>query len=225
MKLSSWCWVVESTGTYSRERVAILEACFVQVREVYAHPPFPIGFLDHHHVCQPVGVIYFSNKACLLQFANSFCYRSVPFLGKHPLLRRTPASSDGWVEKKTIHSACVPWLRGRFLACPHGSKRICPGLLWEKSWALGESLGWWGCRSLWFDLVWSRRGVSPRVFLLVPPLFGALLCSWSIDDRPSPASQYSIRAQLANLLATPLLHTRWGIWSSGGRSKLQPSTS
>ena len=96
MKLSSWCWVVESTSTYSRERVAILEACFVQVREVYAHPPFPIGFLDHHHVCQPVGVIYFSDEACLLQFSN-FCYCSIPFLSEHPL-----PLTDGWKRKRYI---------------------------------------------------------------------------------------------------------------------------
>ena len=35
----------------SRERVSILGARFFQVREVYAHPPFSIGFLDHYYVC------------------------------------------------------------------------------------------------------------------------------------------------------------------------------
>ena len=77
--------------------MAILGARLVHVRKVYPHPPFPIGFLDHYHICQPIRVVYFSNEAYFLQFANFFCYFLVSFLGEHPLLL-----IDGWKRRRYI---------------------------------------------------------------------------------------------------------------------------
>ena len=50
---------------YLWEWIAVLRASLVEVREVYTHPPFTIGLFNHDHVCQPVGVVYFSDEVCL----------------------------------------------------------------------------------------------------------------------------------------------------------------
>ena len=66
-----------------QKRVAILRARLVQVHKVYAYPPLPIGFLDHHHIRQLVGIVNFSDEVCLLQLADFFHYSSILFLGEH----------------------------------------------------------------------------------------------------------------------------------------------
>ena len=66
MKLRSWFIAVESTKvSILWEWVAILRASFVEVREIYAHPPFSIGLFNHDDVGQPVQVIYFLDEVCL----------------------------------------------------------------------------------------------------------------------------------------------------------------
>ena len=56
------CWVYEEVNT--REWVAVLGARFVQVSEVYTHPPLAIRFFDHHYIGQPFRIIYLSNEIC-----------------------------------------------------------------------------------------------------------------------------------------------------------------
>ena len=43
--------------------VAILWACLIQVCEV--HPPFAIGFFNHHYIGQPVRVVDIPNESYL----------------------------------------------------------------------------------------------------------------------------------------------------------------
>ena len=50
----------------SCKRVVILWASFIQAREIYARSPFPVGFLDHYHICQPIRIVYFFDEARLL---------------------------------------------------------------------------------------------------------------------------------------------------------------
>ena len=92
MKLKSSCLAVESTKLSIRGMgncylsvgwVTVLGAGFVEIHEINAHSPFSIGFLDHDHICQPVGVVYFPNEICMEQLLNFFSYSFVSFLSEH----------------------------------------------------------------------------------------------------------------------------------------------
>ena len=68
MKLRSWFLAVESTKVsilWEWEWVAIFRASFVEVHEIYTHPPFSIGLFNHDDVCQPVRVVYFWDEIYL----------------------------------------------------------------------------------------------------------------------------------------------------------------
>ena len=49
-------------GIYPREGIAVFWARPIEIREIDAHPPLSIRFFDHDHICQPVGVVYFSDE-------------------------------------------------------------------------------------------------------------------------------------------------------------------
>ena len=49
-----------------QEGLTIVGARLIQVGEIYAYPQFSAGFLDHHYVCQPVGVVNLPNEIRLL---------------------------------------------------------------------------------------------------------------------------------------------------------------
>ena len=71
MKLKSWYLVVESNQSiYPRKWIAVFQAGFIEVREVYTHPPFSISLFNHDDVRQPIGIVYFSDEICLKQFSN-----------------------------------------------------------------------------------------------------------------------------------------------------------
>ena len=69
-----------------RYGVVIFGPCFVQVHEVYTHPPLSIDLFDHYYVGQLVGVVNLPNEFCILKFANLFGYGLVLFLGEYLLL-------------------------------------------------------------------------------------------------------------------------------------------
>ena len=62
-----------------------------EVGEVHAHPQLSISFLNHHHVCQSIGVVNLPNETYLLKFADFFSYGLISLRGEHLLLL-----SDGW---------------------------------------------------------------------------------------------------------------------------------
>ena len=66
--------------------VAVLRASLIEVCEIYAHPPFSIGFFNHDHVCQPIGIVHFSDEIRLKQLSNFFGYGFVPFLNEYSFL-------------------------------------------------------------------------------------------------------------------------------------------
>ena len=68
----------------SWEGVDVLWTSFVQVGEVYTHPPLPIRLLNHYYVSQPFGVIEFFNEAYAQQLVNFFSYGLVLFLCEDP---------------------------------------------------------------------------------------------------------------------------------------------
>ena len=65
---------------------AVFGAGLIEVREVYAHPPFSIGLFNHDHVGQPIGVVYFLDEVCLKQLSNFLSYGFVPLLSEYSFL-------------------------------------------------------------------------------------------------------------------------------------------
>ena len=61
---------------------AIFRASLVNIGKVNAKLPFSICLLDENHISQPVGIIYFSDKSGLEEFADLFVDRLLPFWGK-----------------------------------------------------------------------------------------------------------------------------------------------
>ena len=47
------------------EGIDVLWTCLVQVGEVYAHPPSPIGLFYQDHIGDPIGVLTLSNESRL----------------------------------------------------------------------------------------------------------------------------------------------------------------
>ena len=71
---------------YSWEWVAILRVSFVEVREIYAHPPFSVGLLNHDDIYQPIGVVHFSDEICLKQLSYFLGNGFVPLLSEYLFL-------------------------------------------------------------------------------------------------------------------------------------------
>ena len=47
------------------ERKTIFWTGLVEVGEVHAHPPFPVGLLHQHYISQPLGVVDFLDDLCI----------------------------------------------------------------------------------------------------------------------------------------------------------------
>ena len=58
---------------------AIFRASPVNIGKVIAESPFANFLLKENHISQPFGIIYFSDRSCLEEFANLFIDRLLPF--------------------------------------------------------------------------------------------------------------------------------------------------
>ena len=80
--------------------VGVLWAGLVEVCEVYAHPPLPVGLLYQHHICQPLWVLNLPNVVDTQQLSCFFFDDVLPLLVElsPPLANR----SDLGVHCKTM---------------------------------------------------------------------------------------------------------------------------
>ena len=87
MKLKSWYLVVESNQSiYPRKWIAVFQAGFIEVREVYTHPPFSISLFNHDDVRQPIWVVHFLDEICLKQLSYFLGNGFVPHLSEYLFL-------------------------------------------------------------------------------------------------------------------------------------------
>jgi hypothetical protein len=55
---------------YPGQGKAIFWTCLVEVGEVHTHSPLAIGFLHNYNTCQPIRIVYLSDKPGLEQFLD-----------------------------------------------------------------------------------------------------------------------------------------------------------
>ena len=94
---------------YSREWIAVFGVGLIEIREVYAHPPFSIGLLNHNDICQLIEVIHFSDEIYLKQLSYFLGNGFVPLLSKYSFL--LPDWGEcGWYIQFVNHDCGVdPW--------------------------------------------------------------------------------------------------------------------
>ena len=79
--------MVESTKViYLREWIVVFRASLIEVLEVYAHLPLSIGLLDHDDICQPIGIVHFSDEICIKQLSYFLGNGFVLLLGEYSYL-------------------------------------------------------------------------------------------------------------------------------------------
>ena len=54
-KLVAWCAIHQGVDT--GQRIWVIQASFIQICEVDAHPPLVIGLLDQYYIGQPLGIL------------------------------------------------------------------------------------------------------------------------------------------------------------------------
>ena len=78
------CGVHDEVDPWQRE--AVLWARFVYVSEVDTESPLAICFFDEHDVSQPLGILHFSDRSCLEEFADLLVDGFLPFWCEAPSL-------------------------------------------------------------------------------------------------------------------------------------------
>ena len=63
---------------YAWEEKAVFWTSFVEIGEVYTHPPLSIGLLDQDYIGQPIGIADFLDELCLEELLDLISNSCIP---------------------------------------------------------------------------------------------------------------------------------------------------